>query len=235
MPAMETEAAPSEAPETAPSLRIGWRDVACLGPIIANSIYYYVGIPLQALLIGRNPVLLSALRGSIPSMVASGGFARVGKAPLALALIAPIPISMITDPFYLWAGRRYGRRLLLYLEANDPRWRKRVARGERFFQRFGVWAVVLAPVLPVPSPLFYMAAGEAGMPLLVFLAADLLGTLLYIGLIVGAGWIVGAPAVAAAEAVSNYAWWIIGGTVVLVVVWSVWTAWRTPAESPRRN
>ncbi len=211
-----------------PRTRVGWKDVACLGPIVANSVYYYVGIPLQAILIGTHPLLLSALRGSIASLVTTGAFARVGRIPLVLALIAPVPISMITDPFYFWAGRRYGTRLLQYLERNDPRWRKRVARGERFFKRFGVWAVVLAPVLPVPSPLFYLAAGEAGMPFIVFILADLLGTLLYIGAIVAAGWIVGQPAVAAAQAISSYSLWVIIGIVVLVVAWSTWSAWRAP-------
>lgn len=205
---------------------ITWKDVACIGPIAANSIYYWVGIPLQAILIGRNPLLLSALRGSIASMVASGAFARVGRVPIVLAVLAPVPISMITDPFYFWAGRRYGRRMLVYLEHNDPRWRRRVARGERFFKRFGVWAVVLAPVLPVPSPLFYLAAGEAGMPFIVFLLADLAGTLMYIGAIVAAGWAVGQPAVTAAQAISNYALWVIIGLVVLSVAYSVWTNTR---------
>jgi membrane-associated protein len=214
-------------------LHVGWKDVACLGPLIANSISYYVGLPLQALLIGRNPVLLSALRGSIPSMVAAGGFARVGRASLPLAIIAPIPISMITDPFYYWAGRRYGSRLLTYLEANDPRWRRRVARGERFFRRFGVWAIVLAPILPVPSPLFYLAAGESGMNFWLFLGADLAGTLIYIGGIVAAGWLVGQPAVTAAQAVSNYALWIIIGMVVLIVLWSFYGAMRSQRQLPR--
>jgi membrane protein DedA with SNARE-associated domain len=221
-----------EAPPTAPdtprgSLRVGWKDVACIGPIVLNSIYYYVGIPLQAVLLGRNPVLLEALRGSIPSMVTAGAFARVGRVSLALALLAPVPISMVTDPFYYWAGHRYGRRLLDYLEANDPRWRRRIGRGERFFRRFGVWAIVLAPVLPVPSPLFYMAAGESGMPFWLFILADLFGTLLYIGAIVAAGWIVGQPAVTFAQAVSNSALWVIIGLVVLAVAWSVYSSRRS--------
>ena len=59
-----------------PRPRIGVKDVLCVGPIIANTIYYYAGLPLTPLLLGRNPVLLSALRGSIASMVAAGGFAQ---------------------------------------------------------------------------------------------------------------------------------------------------------------
>lgn len=214
-----------------PRPRIGVKDVLCVGPILLNSIYYYAGLPLTPLLLGRNPVLLSALRGSISAMVAAGGFARVGKAPLLLALIAPIPISMMTDPFFFWAGKRYGRGLINYLSASDPRWRRRAARGERFFKRFGIWTVVLAPFLPAPSPLFYMAAGEAGMPFAIFILADLVGTLAYIGAIVAAGWVIGQPAVSVAETISNYALWVIVGMVVLIVAWSVWSSWRTQREA----
>jgi membrane protein DedA with SNARE-associated domain len=78
----------------------------------------------------------------------------------------------------------------------------------------------------VPSPLFYLAAGEAGMPLIVFLLADLAGTLLYVAAIVAAGWLVGQPAVTAAQAISNYALWVIIGFVVLTVAWSVWSSTR---------
>jgi membrane-associated protein len=217
-----------------PRARIGVKDVLCVGPIVANTIYYYAGLPLTPLLLGRNPVLLSALRGTIASMVAAGGFARVGKASLLLALIGPIPITMMTDPFFFWAGRRYGRGLINYLSASDPRWRKRAARGERFFKKYGVWTIVLAPFLPAPSPLFYMAAGEAGMPFALFIVADLLGTLAYIGLIVGAGWAIGQPAVTVAQAISNYALWVIVATVVLIVAWSTWSAWRSPRVTTRR-
>ena len=202
-----------------------------MGPIILRWIYDYAGLPLNALLLGTHPVLLSALRGSTASMIASGGFARVGKASLAGALLAPIPISMLTDPFFYWAGRRYGRRLITYLEANDARWRKRIARGERWFRRFGIWTIVFAAILPVPSALFYMAAGEAGMSFLLFIAADLLGSLLFIGLYVGAGWLAGQHAVDVAQAITHYAWYIIGGTFVIVVAYSVWSAFRSPPRS----
>jgi membrane-associated protein len=215
--------------------RIGVKDVLCVGPITLTLIYSYAGIPLTPLLLGRNPLLLSALRGTIASMVTAGAFARVGKVPLVLALIAPIPISMMTDPFFFWAGKRYGRGLINYYSAIDPRFRKRAARGERFFKKYGVWTVVAAPFLPAPNLLFYMAAGEAGMPFLLFIVADLIGTLAYIGAIVMAGWAIGHPAVAVAQTVSNYALWIIVATVVLIFAWSFWSAWRTPRDATTRR
>ena len=210
-----------------------WQDVLIIGPIAANTIYYYAGLPLNAFLLGTHPVLLEFIRGSTVSMLAAGGFARVGKVALPAAVLAPVLISMWTDPCYFYAGRRYGRRIIEYYERNDPRWRKRIARGERFFRKFGLWTVVFAPFLPVPSALFYLAAGEAGMPFLLFILADLAGTLLYIAMFVAIGWFVGQHAVDVAQSITHYAWWILGGTIVLVVAYSIWSSWsssRQPAE-----
>lgn len=210
-----------------------WVDVLIIGPIVINTIYYYAGLPLNAFLLGTHPVLLEFIRGSTVSMIAAGGFARIGKAFLPAVILAPVLISMWTDPCYFYAGRRYGRRILEYYERNDPRWRKRIARGERFFRKFGLWTVVFAPFLPVPSALFYLAAGEAGMPFLLFILADLAGTLLYIGMFVAIGWFVGQHAVDVAQTITHYAWWILGGTILLVIVYSIWSSWsstRQPAE-----
>ena len=71
------------------------------------------------------------------------------------------------------------------------------------------------------------------MPFIVFIIADLIGTLAYIGLIVGAGWAIGQPAVTVAQTISNYALWVIVAMVVLIVAWSMWSAWRAPRESTR--
>ena len=69
------------------------------------------------------------------------------------------------------------------------------------------------------------------MPFVIFIVADLIGTLAYIGLIVGAGWAIGQPAVTVAQTISNYALWVIVAMVVLIVAWSMWSAWRAPREN----
>ena len=238
-----TVSAPVDVP--APRRRIGWKDVLIVGPIIANSIYYYAGLPLNALLLGTHPFLLSFVRGSTVALIATGGFVNLRGGELALVSVAaiqalderltlaslverlaPVPISMYTDPCYFYAGRRYGRGFINYLERNDPRWRRRLARGERFFKRWGVWTVVFAPFLPLPSALFYLAAGEAGMRFVVFILADLAGTLMYISLWVAAGWVAGQHAIDVAQTITHYAWWVIGGTVLLAIAWSVWASRR---------
>ena len=141
---------------------VGWADIACLGGLTAGWLYYLAIIPLFPSLIGTHPVLLEALNGSMPAQLAAGAFARVGRAPLILALLAPITGMMAFDPFWWWAGRRYGDRVTQVMATRSPRTARSVNRGMRLFHRFGGWTVVFAYFLPVPNNILYAMAGWAG-------------------------------------------------------------------------
>lgn len=223
---------PTYRPASGSRPSLGWRDVLCLGPIVLSVLYAYAGIPISPLLIGPHPILLSALRGSEASMISAGSAVRVGQAPLWQALLAPIPISMWVDPFFYWAGMRYGRRIRDFYARQDPRTARRIARAERFFARWGAWTIVVAPFVPGPTVLLYLAAGETRMPLLLFLAADLAGTMLWIGFHVSLGFFLGASARAVADAVSHYGLWFTLGLIVVVVVLAVRNAWRAARSVP---
>ena len=202
-------------------------DVLCLGPLIVISVFTTIMVFVAPSLIGPHPVLLSAIYGSSSSMIAAGAAARGGNAALWVVLIAPLVILLIRDPFLYWAGRRYGRRIIEYLAAQDPRWRRRMVRSERWFQRWGAWAIAFGYYIPfVPAVLFYLAAGESRMRIRTFAIADLAGTLTWIGIHVGVGFAIGKPATDLAGTISRYGLWF--GVVLLVgaIAWSVWNQVR---------
>ena len=209
----------------------GIRDVLCLGPIFAKSIYYYAGIPLGTALQFTKPLYAELLRGSTISLIIAGAFAAGGRLPLWAVLLAPIPYTMLTDPFYYWAGRRYGRPLVAYLEKHDRRWHRRARRAESFFVRWGLWAILFAYFLPVPNDLLYFGAGDARIGFWRFIATDFIGTLLFIGLWVALGFVIGKPAENVADAVGQYSGRITIALVVVIVALSMVSAWR----SARRN
>lgn len=200
-----------------PDIEIHAADVACIGPILADDLYTLFGTPISPLLIGSHPVLLSALRGSISAIIATGAFAEQGRIPVWQAVIAPIAVLMWSDPFYYWAGRRYGQRLAGYLSRNDPRWERRIRRVEGFFGRWGIWTILLAYFLPAPSAIFYFFAGETRMRFWLFITVDLLGTLAWIAFLVGLGWRLGDRGVSVAETISKYGLYLTIATVVIVV------------------
>lgn len=176
----------------------------CLGALALQALYSFALVPAVPSLIGRDPVLLEALRASTAAMIAAGAFARAGQASVVLALLAPIPTLLMTGPFLWWAGRLWGPLAAKYLAGRGQRAKRRTDRAVNLVERYDSWAVVLAYLLPVPSALIYAAAGWTGMPLRRFIVLDLAGTFLWVALIVGLGYAIGQSAVDVAHAITDY-------------------------------
>jgi membrane protein DedA with SNARE-associated domain len=77
-------------------------------------------------------------------------------------------------------------------------------RGERLGERWGPLAVVVAYYLPIPNVLVYALVGWTGMRFVTFIALDILGALLWTGLIVGLGYAIGQTAIDVAHTITHY-------------------------------
>jgi membrane-associated protein len=176
-------------------------------------------LPLVPALVASHPALLELLRGSTASIINMGARARIGEASLAEAVLLGVPSLMMFDWLFWWAGRRWGDGVFVWLLGGPgPRTERRLERLHRIEARFGPLAVALAYLLPVPSALIYAAVGEGGMRLGVFLALDVLGTLLWTSLLAAAGYGFGQEAVDVADAVSHYGLWVALALVGVVIL-----------------
>jgi membrane protein DedA with SNARE-associated domain len=149
------------------------RQVICGSVLVAVGVYRLVLLFSTPSLIGSHPVLLEALRGSTASLITGGAFAKVGRASLVVALLVPLPTLMMSDPFVWWAGRLWGPEVIELIAGRGASERRGTQRALRYIERGRSWAIVLAPVLPVPSVIIYAAAGWTGMRLRWFIALDL--------------------------------------------------------------
>lgn len=189
-----------------------------LGSYLAYSLALW---PLVPALIGSHPLLLEILSGSTLAEVTVGAHSRLGELPMWLAVAAGVPSTMVFDWVFWWAGRRWGDRALHLLMGGSStpaalaRREARAVRLERMAERYGPAGVVLAYYLPLPTVLIYAASGLAGLRLRTFLALDLLGTLLWVGPVVGLGYALGKPAVNVVHRIDHYSTVL---TVVVVVV-----------------
>jgi membrane protein DedA with SNARE-associated domain len=202
------------------------RQALCFGILMLQGAYRLVLLFATSWLIGSHPLLLEALRGSTSSLVAGGAFARIGQASLTLALLAPLPTLMMSDPFVWWAGRLWGPGVVDLIAGRGATQRRGVQMAMRLIARARSWAVVLAPFLPVPSIIIYAAAGWTGMRLRWFLLLDLIGTFSWIVLMVGLGYGLGHSAVNVAHDITHYSLLITIGLVVVSVLIAVWRGWR---------
>jgi membrane-associated protein len=191
--------------------------------IALSGLYGLVLLALFPLLGSSHPALLELVRGSTASIINMGARASVGQTSFAVAVLLGVPSVMMFDWLFWWAGRRWGDRVFVWLLGrDDAKGRRRLARMRALERRFGPLAVVLAPVLPVPSALVYAAVGDGGMRLATFLVLDLAGTVLWTGLLATLGYELGQSAVDVTDAIGRYALWatlaLVAGVIAVQAV-----------------
>jgi membrane-associated protein len=235
--AERAEAAATAAPEKADPWndpRLPWHgkpraaDILCWMGIVFSGVFYWALLPVRVSLLGTHPVVAELLNGSTESIISAGAFARAGDGTLAVVLLAAIPGLMKFDALYWWAGRLWGERFIMALPGSR-RVAKHMARAQRAGRKFTWPAVVASSLLPIPRAIIYIMAGWAGMRLVTFLILDLMGALLWAGLLAGLGYTLGHHAVIAAKTVSHYSWWFTIGIVALSVLFAL-RSQRRPTE-----
>ena len=118
-----------------------------------------------------------------------------------------------------WLGARLGRPLLLRMFSED-----RVAQVESMFERYGVWATLVAAFTPIPYKVFAIAAGSMRMDLKGFVLASAVGRgvrFIALGALV---MVFGEPI---AELVgSNFEAITLAIAVLAIVTAVAWAVWR---------
>ena len=208
-------------------------DILCWLGIVLSGLFYWVLLPLRLSLIGTHPVVAELLNGSTESIISAAAFARAGDGTLAVVLLAAIPGLMKFDVLYWWAGRLWGERFLMTLPGS-ARAAKHMPRVRRAGRKLTWPAVVASSFLPIPRAFIFVMAGWAGMRLVTFLVLDLIGVLLWAGLLAGLGYALGHQAVLAARAISHYSWWVTIGIVALTVLAAL-RSQRRPRTAPADN
>jgi membrane protein DedA with SNARE-associated domain len=248
MSAPETE--PAQAGDSAPAAadagraaadpwddpRLPWHgkprtaDILCWLGIVLSGVFYWALLPLRVSLVGTHPVVAELLNGSTEAIISAAAFARAGHGTLAVVVLAAIPGLLKFDLLYWWAGRLWGERFLRSLPGSQ-RVTRNMARVQRAGRKFTWPAMVVSSVLPIPRAVIFVVAGWAGMRAVTFLVLDLIGALLWIGLLTGLGYTLGHQAVVAARTVSHYSLWFTLGLVALSVLLAVRSQRRLLADA----
>jgi membrane-associated protein len=193
-------------------------DRIILAGLVASGLYALLLLPLSPALIGSHPLVLEIIRGSTTSVITMGALARTGEASLVVAVVAAVPALIMFDWVFWLAGRRWGDRAVHMLLGRGGKRDRQIRRLEAVMRRLGPAAVLLGYFLPLPTALIDAAAGWIGMRLRTFLILDVLGALLWTGMLAGLGYAIGQPAVDVAHAVGRYALWLTLAVIALIVV-----------------
>ncbi|HEY1698236.1 MAG TPA: VTT domain-containing protein [Trebonia sp.] len=195
----------------------GRADALCWGGIVVSGFYYLALLPFRADLVGTHPLLGTFLNGALESIVSAASYARVQHGTLAWVLLASVPGLMKFDILYWWAGRLWGEQVIHLLSGRRKAGAKAIDRVGRWGRWFTWPTIAFASFIPIPSAIFYVVAGWNGMSAVTFLVLDVIGTLLWSGLLAGLGWELGQRGVDVAQTISHYGLWFTIALVVLLV------------------
>jgi membrane protein DedA with SNARE-associated domain len=140
---------------------------------------------------------------------------------VALATVGSLVGALVGYAIGAWGGRplldRYGR--YVGIGADD------LDRADRWFDRWGSWAVFLGRMVPLVRTFVSYPAGIARMPLGRFVLYSTLGSLPWNAALIGAGFAVGENYPRIEAAIKPYEYLIyavvIGLVVLLVVRWQM--------------
>lgn len=210
-------------------------DVLCAAGLLLGWLEPLALAGATPFLLAHHDTLLEVLSSSAVSIVTGGALARVGRASLLLAVLAPLCGIALADIFLWWAGRRWGERIVSALRRRSPRSGRLIVRADGWVLRHGPLAPAAAYFLPVPNALLYLSCGTAGMSLVTFALGDALGTLLWSGLLVAIGFRAGRQGVRVVDGLQHYELLltvVIVGAFVLLRVVRRRRAARSASRSP---
>ncbi|SEP91719.1 membrane protein DedA, SNARE-associated domain [Solimonas aquatica] len=164
--------------------------------------------------------VIGAFVPAAPPLFAIGALVAMGGMELSSAIVIAALGALSGDSISFWLGRHYGERLFnSRMLARHP---EALARGQRFFERFGAFSVVLARFLGPLRALTPALAAAAGMRYWLFLLADIIGAFAWAGALILPGVVFGASLGLAAEAAGRLASLLLGLVVLLwLVLWLV--------------
>lgn len=153
--------------------------------------------------------------------------------PLPVVILAVFVAAFLGDQVGFVIGRRAGPAIF---ERRDSGFfsRTNVERTQRFFERFGGFAVTIARFVAIVRTFAPVAAGVGKMKYAHFVGYNALGAFLWSAAIITVGWALGSiPSVAAI--VQQYMEWVLIGLVVITVGSAVIAFLRQRAHVRKAN
>ena len=177
----------------------------------------YFGIALLTLLETVFPPIPSEL-----VLPLSGYLVAQGRLTLVGAIVAGTLGAMAGALLLYWLGLRYGEDRLKEFARRHGRWLtlspRDVERVTHWFDRHGAWAVFGCRMVPGLRSLISIPAGVHRMPLVPFVVASLLGTLVWTAVLVWLGKLAGDHFERIGEYLGTGTKIVVGALVLVYVV-----------------
>lgn len=175
------------------------------GAIFAASLIENLGLPFPA----------------YPLIILAAAFAASRILSLPAILAAAVLGALAGDAAWYYVGRHRGIGVLSHLcrvSFNPDACLERAVDG---FHRRKTATIIFAKFLPGVNLIMPPLAGVARMPILAFLALDLLGALLWAGSAAALGWTFGEEIAESTRGIQGWMGWILLAGVAASVLWRI--------------
>jgi len=124
-----------------------------------------------------------------PTLIVAGALAAMGGAPVYQLVGVGVAGALIADTGWYAAGRRFGMRILSTLCRMSLSQDTCVRQTESIFQRFGPSSMLFAKFVPGFASVATALAGAIRLNYATFVAFDMVGAALWVGVGVGLGYV----------------------------------------------
>ena len=126
---------------------------------------------------------------ALPTLVVAGALAANGQLPAGGVVLAAVLACLISDLAWYAAGRRFGGRVLRTICRISLSPDSCVKQSELHYQRWRGRILLVAKFVPGLSTVAPPLMGAMGLRLRSFILLDMLGSLLWAGLMIGLGYL----------------------------------------------
>lgn len=191
-----------------------------IGILVGFVVASYAGNLFLSVLVTERPLLFISLNAQNRNLaLASGELSAVSFYVVGfLRLVAP-------DPLFFLLGRWYGDAAIRWMERRAPSYGAVLRSLERGFHRSRVAVVAFAPNNPV-----CLFAGASGMSWRVFALANVVGTVIRLGLIRAFASVFEGPLGSLRAFIGDYRWPLLAVSFVLVAL-TMWSDRKAGRES----
>lgn len=125
---------------------------------------------------------------AVPTLVVAGALASAGKLPLGAVILVALVACLISDLGWYWAGRHFGAAVMRTLCRISLSPDSCVKQSELRFQRWRGQILLIAKFVPGLSTIAPPLVGAMKLRPQVFILMDGIGSLIWIGVVVGLGY-----------------------------------------------
>jgi membrane protein DedA with SNARE-associated domain len=163
---------------------------------------------------------------AVPTLVVAGALAASAQLSLVGVLLITLLACLLSDLMWYWAGRRFGAGVMRILCRISLSPDTCVRKSELHFQRWRGQVLLIAKFVPGLSTVAPPLVGAMGLRLSRFVLLDGLGSLLWAGVAIGAGYIFHAQIDRVLAALANAGTVALAGVVGLLALYIVAKWWQ---------